>query len=216
MPDIRCNGATPTEALIDSKVWGRARPFVAVSRPINRESRCQKQREGNLMIWLFIILFFNQASIERSPEELIRLATTRPWPGENSPVLPTLPTEIRDGIVHEINSSKNVRQYYEKLDATNRRNVDWFDGVAGLQKERAIWSLLSGLCHPSDDVQLRALKSLAIVKDKRAVPFLLIYAEYMAVHEAGSENATIHGILHQSIAKTLSEITGVTISINDQ
>jgi hypothetical protein len=175
-----------------------------------------KAKGGNLMIWLFIILFFNQASTERSPQDLIRLATTRPWPGENYPVLPTLPTVIRDGIVHEINSSRSVRKYYEKLDATNRTNVEWFDGVAGLQKERAIWSLLSGLCHPSDDVQLHALKSLAIVKDKRVVPFLLIYAEYMAVYEDGSENATIHGILHQSIAKTLSEITGVAISINDQ
>jgi hypothetical protein len=168
------------------------------------------------MIWLFIIIFLNQASTERSPQELIRLATTRPWPGENYPVLPTLPTEIRDGIVFEINSSANVRHYYEKLDAANRRNVEWFDGIAGLQKERAIWSLLSGLCHPSDDVQIRALNSLAIVKDKRTVPFLLIYAEYMAVHESGSENATLHGTIHRSIAKTLSEITGLTITIDGQ
>jgi hypothetical protein len=54
------------------------------------------------------------------------------------------------------------------------------------------------------------------LKDKRAVPFLLLYAEYMAVHESGSENATIHGIIHQAAAKTLSALTGVELVLTGQ
>jgi hypothetical protein len=48
------------------------------------------------------------------------------------------------------------------------------------------------------------------------VPFLLIFAEYMAVPEGGSENSTIHGIIHKSVAKTLSTLTGVTVTLDGQ
>jgi hypothetical protein len=129
------------------------------------------------MIWLFIILFFIQEPSGRSPEELIRLATTRPQPGENYLVLPSLPTDIREEIVLEITSSAKVRQYYEKLDAANRRNVEWFDGVAGLEKERAIWSLLSCLCNtktipnrPPGAPEIRLLK-LSRSQNGQGFPF---------------------------------------------
>lgn len=173
------------------------------------------EQEKSQMIFLFFLLCFSQAADAVTPQELIRLATTRPWPGENYPVLPAIPTALREEIIHEINSSKQVRVSYEKLDAAHRRNTDWFDGIIGLEKEKAVWSLLACLVHPHDDVQGRALESLARLKDKRTVPFLLIYAEYMAVYEGGSENATLHGILHQAIARTLSEITGIKVIITD-
>jgi hypothetical protein len=54
------------------------------------------------------------------------------------------------------------------------------------------------------------------LKDKNAVPFLLIYGDYMAVFERGSENATIHGIIHESIASAMSSITGVEVKIDGQ
>ena len=40
-------------------------------------------------------------------------------------------------------------------------------------------------------------------------------AEYMAVDEDGSENATIHGIIHQTTARTLSTLTGVHVKLKD-
>jgi hypothetical protein len=154
-------------------------------------------------------------SLAQAPKDLIEAATTRPWPGKNYPALPSLSSEMLEKVASEITGSEAVRRAYEKLDA-NRRNVEWFDGVAELEKQKAVWSLLSFLCHPSDDVQIHALRSLKRLQDKRAVPFLLTYAEYMAVYEAGSENATIHGIIHESIAETLSSLTGIGIIIRGQ
>jgi len=150
------------------------------------------------------------------PKNLIKAATTRPWGRENYPALPSLSTEMQDLVANEIRGSKAVNDGFVKLDAANRRNVDWFEGVAELERQKALWSLLSCLVHPSDDVQIRALKSLERLGDKRAVPFLLIYAEYMAVYEMGSENATVHGIIHESIAKTLSALTGTEITLKGQ
>jgi hypothetical protein len=155
------------------------------------------------------------AMIDQDPKDLIKAAVTRPWPGANIPALPDLTSEMRDRIASEIAGSEAVRRAYEKLDA-NRRNVEWFEGVAELEKRKAVWSLLSCLCHPHEDVQFHALRSLKRLQDKRAVPFLLIYAEYMAVFEAGSENATIHGIIHETIAETLSSLTGIGVTIRGQ
>jgi hypothetical protein len=62
-------------------------------------------------------------------------------------------------------------------------------------------------------VQIHALRALERLNDKRAVPLLVLYAEYMAVHEGGSENATIHGVIHQATAKTLSALTGVRVTL---
>jgi hypothetical protein len=154
-------------------------------------------------------------SLAQAPKDLIKAATTRPWPGANYPALPLLSSETFEKIASEITGSEAVRRAYEKLDA-NRSNVEWFDGVAELEKQKAVWSLLSCLCHPSDDAQIHALRSLKRLQDKRAVSFLLIYAEYMAVYEAGSENATVHGIIHESIAETLSSLTGIGITIRGQ
>lgn len=147
-------------------------------------------------------------------KELIKAVVTRPWLGENYPVLPSLPSQLSENISHDI-AAKPVRQAYEKLDA-KKSNGSWFAGVAELEKQKAVWALLSCLCHPHDDVQIHALRSLEHLGDKRAVPFLLTYAEYMAVLEGGSENATLHGIIHESIANTLSALTGVKVTLEGQ
>ena len=173
----------------------------------------------NLVVALaFVALSLNasMAAPASDPERLIKAAITRPWPGDNYPALPALPTAMRNLIANEIRSSRAVMSAYAKLDAANRRNVEWFEGVAELEKQKAVWSLLSCLVHPSEDVQIHALRSLERVADKRAAPFLLIYAEYMAVDEAGDENATIHGVIHESVAKTLSALTGVRVSLKGQ
>lgn len=157
-----------------------------------------------------------QAIDASDPQELIKAATTRPWPGENYPALPSLSTEMQGLVANEIRSSPSVRNSYAKLDAAHRRNVEWFEGVAELEKQKALWSLLSCLIHPSEDVQIHALRSLERLGDTPAAPFLLIYAEYMAVPEAGSENATIHGIIHESIAQTLSVLSGKKVTLKGQ
>jgi RNA polymerase sigma factor (sigma-70 family) len=151
-----------------------------------------------------------------NPNDLIKAAIKRPDGGDNYPVLPALSTPMRGQAANEILGSDAVRQAYEKLDAVNRRNVDWFDGVAELEKHKAVWCLLSCLCHYHADVQIHALRSLERLGDKRAVPFLLLYAEHMAVFIGGSENATIHGIIHQSVAQTLSTLTGVRVEVKGQ
>ena len=146
--------------------------------------------------------------------DLVEAVTTRPWPGENYPALPSLPSRIQENILVEI-ATPAIRSAYEKLDA-KRDNGDWFKGIEELEKQKAVWSLLSCVCHPDDGVQIHALRSLERLNDKRAVPFLLTYAEYMAVPESGSENATLHGIIQRSIAKTLSALTGVKVTIASQ
>jgi hypothetical protein len=145
--------------------------------------------------------------------ELIRRATTRPWPGTNYPELPGLPDYIVQHAAREMESTPMVKDAYAKLDAANQSNGSWFQGVAELEKQKAVWSLLTCLCHPHDDVQIHVLRSLARLKDERALPFLLEYARAMAVHESGSENATLHGIIHKETAKALSAITGLTFEM---
>ena len=164
---------------------------------------------------VIFIVIIAPVSLAQAPKDLIKAATTRPWQGENYPALPSLSSEMLERVAGEITGSETVRRAYEKLDA-KRRNVEWFDGVAELEKHKAVWSLLSCVCHPSDDVQIHALRSLKRLQDQRAIPFLLIYAEYMAVYESGSENATLHGIIHESIAETLSSLTGIGITIRGQ
>ena len=162
------------------------------------------------------VLLTSQSVRAQSPLDLIKAATTRPWPGENHPLLPALSTEMRGLVESEIMGSPAIRKAYEKLDAKRRRNVEWFEGVKELEQQKAVWSLQSCLCHPSDDVQIHTLRSLQKLGDKRAVPFLLLYGEHMAVWESGSENATLHGIIHESTAATLSAITGVKVVLDGQ
>jgi len=149
------------------------------------------------------------ALAEPTPRELIKGATTRPWPGKNYPEPPVLPDAVVKSIVKEIESAPATRKAYARLDAAKHRNLAWFRGVAELEREKAVWSLLSCLCHPHDDVQIHALRALARRRDERSLPFLLRYARAMAVIEGGSENATLHGIIHDETAKALSAITGL-------
>ena len=152
---------------------------------------------------------------EPTPRDLIAAATTRPWPGENYPVLPSLSTEMRSRIGNEIGRPE-IRKAFGLLDVQRKGNVGSLKAVEMLEKENAVWSLQACLVHPREDIQIDALRALGRLKDKNAVPFLLIYGDYMAVFEAGSENATIHGIIHETIAGALSSITGVEVEIKGQ
>lgn len=139
---------------------------------------------------------------------------TRPWPGKNSPPLPPVSLELRQAVKEELREP-GVRKAYEMLDA-KRRNVEWFEGIEILEKEGAVWALVSCLSHPSADVQIHSLRGLGRIGGSNTIPSLLTYAESMAVSIGGSENATIHGIIHETIAKTMSSITGIRITISGQ
>jgi hypothetical protein len=152
---------------------------------------------------------------EPLPRDLVKAAITRPWPGEGYPILPSLSTELRGLAANEIAGSGSIRKAYEKLDA-RRQNTEWFAGLKELEEGHAVWCVVSCLCHPSEDVQINALRALGRLGDKRVVPFLLIYADYTAVSEEGSENATIHGIIHKSIAECLTNLTGVKVKLEGQ
>ncbi|MBO0858023.1 MAG: hypothetical protein J2P21_06115 [Chloracidobacterium sp.] len=164
-----------------------------------------------IIILVIMVATVSLATTYQDPKDLIKAATTRPWPGANYPSPPTLSSEMLEKVASEITGSEAVRMAYEKPDA-RRRNVDWFEGVAELEEQKAIWSLLSRLSRPSDDVQYHSLRALKRLEDKRAVPFLLIYAESMAVYVGGSEQTTACGL----IAETLSTLTGISLTIRGQ
>jgi hypothetical protein len=165
--------------------------------------------------FLAALLLAASVHAEATPKDMVDAVVVRPGKGENHPVLPSLPTDLRFKIMNQLATSQPIREAYAKLDA-GQRNVSWFEGIAELEKQKAVWPLLSVLCHHSEDAQVYALRSLRQVGDKKAVPFLLIYADYMAVWEEGSENATVHGVVHTEIAKTLSSLTGIQVDIKGQ
>ena len=109
----------------------------------------------------------------------VKAVIVRPWPGENYPALPSLPSQLQENILAELETPA-IRSAYNKMDA-KRPNEEWFKGLEELESNKAVWCILSCLCHPHDDVQIRALRTLEKLNDQRAVPFLITYAEYMAV-----------------------------------
>jgi hypothetical protein len=111
--------------------------------------------------------------------------------------------------------SPAIRQAIIDLNPNNS-NVTWFAAEEVLEHEHAVWCLQACLCHPHDDVQINALRAIGRLKDPKAVPFLLIYAEYEAMMVGGSESATIHGIIHEELSATLSALTGIIIRIKGQ
>jgi len=168
------------------------------------------------VIHFTLCLFWSAAlHAEDDPRRLLATMTKQPWPGVNYPALPALSESMTRNIGNEIHGRPVLIEAIRQLDPA-RSNNDWFDAVAILEREKAAWSLQACLCHPSEDVQIHALRSLQKLGDPAAVPFLLIYADYMAVMEGGSENATIHGIIHMSVAATLSTLTGISVQIDHQ
>ena len=171
----------------------------------------------HLLAVTLLLLGQQELPDEPSPIGLLKAAISREgFPAEAYPILPALSTELRGLVCNEIESSRAIRDAFAKLDVVHRRNVDWFTGVKELEAEQAVWGLQACLCHPSEDVQMLALRSLERLRDKRAVPFVVLYGEYMAVVEEGSENATMHGAILALTASTLSKLTGEEVVVKGQ
>lgn len=127
---------------------------------------------------------------------------------------PTLPTHLRGELSFELRE-KNLKDVFAMLDPASTQRADWYGALRALEEKRAVWSLQACLTHPDEDVQIKALEALKRLGDSRAVPFLLIYAQYMAVPEEG-EGAANHGIIHIKIAEAASELTGKDFPIHVQ
>lgn len=149
-----------------------------------------------------------------SPSEIIQAVAARPEL-RTGPPPPELTAAVRRRAEDEILADDRIRDAMVLLDA-RRRNTDWVQGVEELERHAAAWSLLVCLVHPSSDVQIDVLRALTRIQDLRTVSFLLTYAEGNAVYIAGSERATIHGILQATLAETLSTLTGIEVLLEGQ
>ena len=119
---------------------GRVRDFaVTLEVPPADQEKKQPAKEAG-----------GEKKTERTPADLIRLATADPSGREPYPVLPTLSTTMRGHVTNEIINSAAVRASFAKLDA-RERNVTWFEGVKELEQHRATWCLTACLCHRSPD-----------------------------------------------------------------
>jgi hypothetical protein len=135
---------------------------------------------------------------------------------ESYPTLPRPSSVLRGKAANEMSGDSEITDAMAGLNPKTGNRNSFRARIAALEKKKAIWCLQITLCHPDSSVQIAALRALANLKDPRAVHFLLIYSEHMAVLVMGSEDATIHGIIHETLSRTLSEITGVTIPIHGQ
>jgi len=144
--------------------------------------------------------------------ELITAVTSRPWRGKDMPPRPQLTGEVKQGIVEELTSDPERLLLYAKLNSKNR-NTTWFEGISELTEKKAMWCLVSGLCHSSDDVQIKCARALSKLKDAKIVPFMLVVAKAFAVFEGGSENAALHGIFQHELANGLNTILGTSVKL---
>ena len=128
------------------------------------------------------------------------------------PDLPLLPQKVRSLAETEIAADPSVKGAMSLL-SVDRSNTEWFKGVETLRQKRSVWCLQSALCHPHEDVQLRSLRALREIRDPRAVRFLIVYADKMAVGVLGTEPATIHIMIIREVSTTLSALTGVKFNL---
>ncbi len=147
-------------------------------------------------------------------ERRIRDATTRRWPGEDYPKRPGLSEDVKRGIEQELMSDPRIGEFYFYLGAKKSRSI-WHVGIEGLTETKAVWCLVSGLCHPHDDVQIGCAQALGELRDKRVVPFMLIVADAFAVFGKGSESATLHSIFQHALTDSLNNILGTSVALRD-
>ena len=70
------------------------------------------------LLLLLITIHFSKFSYSQktlTDDELIKAVTTRPWAGENYPLLPSLSSEIKGQIIGELGKT-SIRNAYGKLD----------------------------------------------------------------------------------------------------
>lgn len=155
-------------------------------------------------------------TIPANVQVLILAVATRPasWPGRDFPERPPLGDDVERGIFQELTENRKLRESFYKLNANLSNNV-WFEGIQELTAVNAVWCLAAGLCHSHDDVQILCARALGSLQDRRPVPLLLRTVKAFAVHEEGSENATLRGVFQHALAEALNQILGTTVKLKD-
>jgi hypothetical protein len=109
-----------------------------------------------------------------------------------------------------------TRSALEKLDIS-RPSAEQLGGVAELERRKAVGCLLVGLSSANPDVRIRAARALALAADAplnpAAVRLMLDHARQAAVFEAGSENATLHGVYQHALAESLNKLTHSSVRL---
>jgi hypothetical protein len=152
-----------------------------------------------------------QAAESPSNADILKNMTTDPHPeySQQPQSAPVLSDRMISLIYAEMNRV-DVKNSMVKLNASGS---DYHSEslIESLESARAIWALQACLLHPNDDVKISAVRSLGEINDPESVPFItkVLTMNYHLV--AGSENATIHDILLNSIGATLKTITGISV-----
>jgi hypothetical protein len=116
--------------------------------------------------------------------------------------------EHRCALFAEVANHATVSAAWERLNPTKYLNTVRSAAVEELKHERAVWSLAALLDHSSEDIGITSARALTELGDPRAVGPLIAKARRLAVHQGGSEAATIHGIFQHAVADALNRLTG--------
>lgn len=126
---------------------------------------------------------------------------------------PDVPSAVTCCIALEMARSPSVSQAWSGLDARKASPPD--GAVEVIVEQGAACSLVALLWVTEMDMNLRAARSLAKVPEVThplALPFLLSSIERLAVIVEGSEEATLHGRLHDYLFESMGILTGVISS----
>lgn len=123
---------------------------------------------------------------------------------------PEIPSEVACCVALEMARSPSVASAWSGLDA--RKPSPPEGAVEVIAEQGAACSLVALLWVTDIDVNLQAARALAKVPEVThplALPFLLSSIERLAVFVEGSEEATLHGRLHDVLFDSMGILTGV-------
>lgn len=147
-------------------------------------------------------------------ESMVHAVVTRPGPGKDEPTRPPVSDRVKAGIAEELWNHPTLQASYQSL-AANLGNHEWFRSVEELEEAGAVWCLASGLCHPSDDVQIKCAEALTRLANPAPARWVLEVADAFAVPKPGSENATLHALFQHALADALNTLTGAKVKLRD-
>ena len=156
-------------------------------------------------------------SAEGSPHDLLAAVAKGPYgTSEYQPSL-GVPDYVFKSAEYEIAHSVDVQHALEDL-APAREPKDWVEAlhkwksaVKALEHERAVWCLQVCLCHPQLPVTTDAVEALIQLKNVKAVPFLLTFAEYENTNApmVGGRNIVMYQKFAERIAEAFVTLTGL-------
>ncbi len=171
-----------------SDMWFGAQPY---SESLARSVRRLAEPNPRVNDPLAEVAFWQDVSVGPVPEP------------DPRPPVPT--TRLRRDVYGEFGHRPGVLEAFAKL-SPRRPSADWHAGLAELERARAVACLELALCHPSHGLQREALAALGRVNDRKVVPFLLVFANYLADGGGGEQ---VREGLHAELMQAMRTITGV-------